>query len=177
MIRPCRGKSPQIDPTARIAENATIIGDITLEKDVSIWYNAVARADSDSMHIGEGTNIQDGCILHNDSGHPLNVGRNCVVGHGAILHSCTVGDGTLVGMGSILLTGCKIGEGSLVGAGALVTGNREFPPHSLLMGVPARVVRTLSEEEMENTLREARDYIGKAREELPAASDHPGDED
>ena len=169
MIRSFKGKTPQIHPSAAIAETAVLIGDVTLEKNTSIWYGVTARGDSGPIVIGEGSNIQDHCVLHNDAGVPLQVGKNCVVGHGAILHSCTVGDSCLIGMGAILLTGCRIGEGSLVGAGALVTGKMNFPPHSMIMGVPAKAVRTLTEEEIAATLTEAKEYWEKAQDELPSA--------
>ncbi len=169
MIQAYKDMTPQIHPTARIAENATVTGDVTVGENVNIWYGVVARGDSSSISIGNNSNIQDNCVLHNDPGLPLSIGKNCVIGHGAILHSCTVEDNCLVGMGSVLLNGCVIGEGSLVGAGALVTENKVFPPRSLLMGIPARVVRTLGEDEVAHTKAEALQYIETARAELPLA--------
>lgn len=169
MIQAYKDMTPQIHPTARIAENATVTGDVTVGENVNIWYGVVARGDSSSISIGDNSNIQDNCVLHNDPGLPLSVGKNCVIGHGAILHSCTVEDNCLVGMGSVLLNGCVIGEGSLVGAGALVTENKVFPPRSLLMGIPARVVRTLGEDEVAHTKDEALQYIETAKAELPLA--------
>lgn len=169
MIQAYRDHTPQIAPSARIAENATLTGDVTIGENVNIWYGVVARGDYGSIAVGDNTNIQDNSVLHNELDRPLTVGKNCVVGHGAILHSCTVEDNCLVGMGAILLNGCVIGEGSLVGAGALVTEDKVFPPHSLLMGVPARLVRTLREDELAHTQEEVQRYIETARDELPTA--------
>ncbi len=171
MIQAFQEYTPHIAPSCRIADNATVTGQVTLEENASIWFGAVVRGDSDAISVGENSNIQDLCVLHSDAGKPLSVGKNCVVGHRALLHGCTVGDNCLIGMGAILLNGCVIGEGSLVGAGALVTENKVFPPYSLLMGMPARVVRTLRPEEVAHTAEEALHYVQKSRLALPPAPD------
>ena len=122
---------------------------MTIGKDSSVWYNAVIRADTDRIMIGEATNIQDNCVLHVDAGHPLTVGNGVTVGHSAILHGCTIGDNTLIGMGSIILNDAVIGKDCIIGAGTLVTQKKNIPDGSLVYGNPAKVVRALTEEEME----------------------------
>ncbi len=124
-----------------IAPGARLIGDVTLAEQVGIWFNAVLRGDNEPIVIGPGTNVQDGCVLHTDPGFPLTLGSDVTVGHSAILHGCTVGDGTLIGMGAVVLNGAKIGTGCLIGANALVTEGREIPDHSMAVGQPARVIR------------------------------------
>ncbi len=144
-----------------IAPNASVIGQVVLEPWVSIWFGAVLRGDNEAIHIGEGSNIQDLCVLHTDPGFPLQVGRNCTIGHRAILHGCTVGDGALVGMGAMVLNGAKIGKGCLIGAGALVTEGKEIPDHALVMGSPGRVVRTLDEQALKRLEQSAQVYRDK----------------
>lgn len=107
--------APQLHPSVRVAENAAIVGNVTMEKDVSVWYSAVVRAEQDSVTVGAGTNIQDNVVIHCDAGAPVKIGKNVIIGHGAIVHSCTIGDNCMIGMGAILLSGCKIGEGSIIG--------------------------------------------------------------
>jgi carbonic anhydrase/acetyltransferase-like protein (isoleucine patch superfamily) len=128
-----------------IAPDATVIGKVKLEEGVSIWFNAVLRGDNEPITIGRRTNIQEGCICHADPGFPLVVGANCTIGHGAILHGCTVSDNCLIGMGVTVSNGAKIGANSLIGANALVTEGKEFPANSLILGMPARAVRTLDD--------------------------------
>lgn len=159
---------PVIHPSAFVAEGAVISGDVTLERDVSIWHNAVLRADCDRIVVGAGSNIQDGCVVHEDRGKPVVIGRDVTVGHGAIIHGCTIGDGTLVGMGAIVLNGAVIGENSIVGAGALVTKNTVVPPGSLILGSPAKIKRALTEEEIEHNRASAAEYCRAAKEQLPA---------
>ena len=159
LIRSFQDFTPQIHPSARLAETAAVIGDVALEENVTIWYGAVLRGDVGPIRIGRGSNIQDNCTVHCAVDVPTVVGENVVVGHGAILHSCTVGDGCLVGMGSILLDGCVIGEGSVIAAGALVPPGKSIPPRSLVMGVPGRVVRQVTEEEAAATLAHAARYV------------------
>jgi len=130
-----------------------IVGDVTLGPGTSVWFNAVIRADSDSITIGGGTNIQDGAVIHTDPGVPCEVGERCTIGHGAIVHACRIGHGSLIGIGAIVLTRAVIGDESLVAAGAVVPERREFPPRSLLLGAPARVVRTLLDEDVERLIR------------------------
>ena len=142
-----------------VAPNATLIGRVRLSRDVGIWWNAVLRADNELIAVGEGTNIQDGAVCHADPGKPLTIGRGCTVGHMAMLHGCTIGDGSLIGIGAIILNEAKIGEGCLVGAGALITEGKEFAPGSLIIGAPARVARTLKPEEQAMLPRAAQGYV------------------
>lgn len=130
-----------------IAPNATVIGDVRLARDVSVWFGAVVRGDNDPISIGERSNIQDGAVLHSDPGVPLDIGADVTVGHLAMVHSCTVGDGCLIGIGAVILSRAVLGRHCLVGAGALVTEGKVFPDRSLIVGSPARVVRELTEEQ------------------------------
>jgi carbonic anhydrase/acetyltransferase-like protein (isoleucine patch superfamily) len=149
MIYELGGSRPQLPPEGRywVAPSATVLGDVVLEADVSVWFGAVLRGDCERLHVGEGSNIQDGSVLHADHGIPLRIGRNVTVGHQCMLHGCTVGDGALIGIGAVVLNGAVIGEGSLVGAKSLVPEGKEFPPGSLILGAPARVVRALTPEQ------------------------------
>ena len=168
IIRAIGEKSPTIHPTARLAENAAVVGDVTLDEDVTVWYGAVLRGDAGPIRIGRGSNLQDNVTVHCAIGIPTAVGENVVVGHGAILHSCTVGDGCLIGMGAVLLDGCSVGEGSVIGAGAVVPPGKAIPPGSTVMGVPGTVVREVSEEEVRSTLENAAHYVRLGREQLEA---------
>lgn len=143
------------DSDVLIAEGAVVVGDVTLAKGVSVWYNAVIRGDEAPIEVGENTNIQDGAILHARAV----VGSNCTVGHCAIVHGCTVGNHTLIGMGSILLDGAKIGNHCIVGAGALVTGKLDAPDGSMILGSPAKVVRPLTQEEMDSVDASVQEYL------------------
>lgn len=143
-----------------IAPNATVVGDVTLGKNVNIWYGAVLRGDSGAITLGEGTNVQDNAVLHEATA----VGKFCTIGHGAIVHGCTLGDGCVVGMGAVILTGAVLGDHCLVGAGAVVTGKTVAPAGSLLLGSPAKVVRPLTPEQIEENRRNAQHYIHLARE-------------
>lgn len=131
-----------------VADNATLIGRVTLEPGSSIWFNVVIRGDTDDIVIGEGSNIQDGSILHTDAGFKLRVGKNCTVGHMVMLHGCEIGDGSLIGIRAVILNGAKIGRNCLVGAGSLVTEGKSFPDNSVIMGTPAKVVRELSPKDL-----------------------------
>ena len=159
LIRPFHDCTPEIHPAARLAETAAVIGEVILAENVTVWYGAVLRGDVGPIRIGRGSNIQDNCTVPCAVDVPPVVGENVVVGHGAILHSCTVGDGCLIGMGAILLDGCVIGEGSVIAAGALVPPGKSIPPRSLVMGVPGRVVRQVTEEEAAATLANAARYV------------------
>ena len=128
-----------------IAETAIVIGRVRLKSDASVWWGAVLRGDNEWIEIGERTQIQDNCTIHTDPGFPATIGAECVIGHNAVLHGCTIGSHSLIGMGAIVLNGARIGEHCVVGAGALVTEGKEFPDHSLIVGSPARVVRKLDE--------------------------------
>lgn len=172
ILKPFRNTSPILHPTVRAAETAAVIGSVRCDKDVSLWYGVTLRGDTDSITVGEGTNIQDGCILHCDEGAPVRVGKNCVLGHGAIVHGCTVGDGTLIGMGATLLSGCTVGKGCIIGAGALLTGNMTVPDGWLVMGVPAKPIRPVKPEEAAHSRENCLEYAQLAREELPPAGPH-----
>ena len=148
----------RIAPTARIARGAVLVGDISLGEKSSVWYNAVARADNAPIQIGARSNIQDCCVLHVDEGHPIRIGDGVTVGHGAILHGCTIDDNSLVGMGAVVLNGAHIGKNCIIGASALVTQGMQIPDGSLVMGVPARVCRPLSEAEIESNRHAAEEY-------------------
>src|SRR5687767_7992785 len=142
-----------------IAPGASVIGRVRLERNASVWFGAVARGDKEWIIIGENSNVQDGCILHTDAGSPLTIGKNCTIGHRAVLHGCTLGDNTLVGMGAIILNDARIGSNCLVGANALVTERKTFPDNSLVLGSPAKVVRTLKPSEVDGLTRAAAGYV------------------
>jgi carbonic anhydrase/acetyltransferase-like protein (isoleucine patch superfamily) len=152
------GQAPELpaDGNYFIAETATVIGKVRLLNAASVWFGAVLRGDNEWIEIGEASNVQDNATCHTDMGFPLTIGRNCTVGHNVILHGCTLEDDALVGMGSIVMNGARIGRGSIVGAGAVITEGKIFPEHSLIIGAPARVIRTLEPaqvEQMESTVR------------------------
>ena len=151
-------------PGAGIAFNAFVCGDVTLGQDSSVWYNAVVRGDDAEIIIGDRSNIQDGCILHIDRFHPLTIGNDVSVGHGAVVHGCTIGDGSLIGMGAVILNDAVIGKNCIIGAGALVTQGCVIPDGSLAFGNPARVIRKLSEEEIAGNLFNAKVYVAFAKE-------------
>jgi len=155
-------RRPQIDPSVYIAEGARVIGDVVLGPGASVWFNAVLRGDTEGILIGEGTNIQDGAVVHADPGYPCVVGARVVAGHGAILHGCQVGDDCLIGMGAIVLNGARLGPGCIVAAGALIPEGREIPERSLVMGVPARVVRAVTDEELAEIRAAAERYRQRA---------------
>ncbi len=146
-----------------VAPNAQVIGKVTLHGGVGIWFGAVLRGDGEVVAIGEGTNIQDNSVVHTDKGFPAVIGRNCTIGHNAIVHGCTIGDNTLIGMGATILTGAKIGKNCLVGAGALVTEGKEFPDGSLIVGAPAVAKRDLSEEAIQALEASATGYQNNLR--------------
>ena len=147
---------------ALIAPSATIVGDVTLGEDTSVWYGAVIRGDMGAISIGAGSNIQDNCVIHEQ----VTIGRDCTIGHGAIVHGCTVGDRCLVGMGAIILNGAVLGDDCLVGAGALVTGKINAPAGSLVLGSPAKVEREVTDKEKEATMEDARQYVALAKAQL-----------
>jgi carbonic anhydrase/acetyltransferase-like protein (isoleucine patch superfamily) len=128
-----------------IADSATVIGRVRLKTDASVWFGAVLRGDNEWIELGERSQIQDNCVLHTDPGFPLTIGSNCVIGHLVMLHGCTIGDNSLIGMNAVVLNGARIGNNSLVGAGAVVTEGKSFPDNSLIVGAPARAIRTLDE--------------------------------
>ena len=156
---------PQLPPEGEywIAPNATVLGNVILHPGASIWFNAVLRGDNDPIVIGADTNIQDGGILHTDVGSPLTIGAGVTVGHKVMLHGCTIGDESLIGIGAVVLNGARIGKSCLVGAGSLVTEGKEFPDGSMIMGTPAKVVRQLTPEQIEGLKLSAQHYIENAR--------------
>lgn len=163
--------APQLHPSVRVAENAAIIGNVTMEEDVNVWYGAVVRGDLDSITVGAGTNIQDNAVVHCDAGAPVKIGKNVIIGHNAIVHSCTVGDNCMIGMGAILLSGCKIGDGAIIGGGAVVSGSMEVPPNSLAVGLPAKVVKQVSPEQQEYMVYDVEEYIATAKNELESVGE------
>ncbi|WP_328716417.1 gamma carbonic anhydrase family protein [Halomonas elongata] len=155
------GHAPHIDPTAMVLDEATLIGRIHLAPKVTVWPGAVLRGDNEPITVGEGSNLQDGCVVHTDPGYPVTLGRQVTVGHLAMLHGCHIGDGTLVGMNATLLNGAEIGDFCIIGAGALITSGKRFPPRSLIVGAPAKVVRELTDEEVQSALDNSRVYVKK----------------
>jgi carbonic anhydrase/acetyltransferase-like protein (isoleucine patch superfamily) len=146
-----------------VAHNATVIGSVVLEDQASVWFNAVLRADNEPIHVGERSNIQDGAVLHTDPGFPLTIGRGVTVGHKAMLHGCTVGDNSLIGINAVVLNGARIGRNCLVGANSLIGEGKEIPDNSLVVGAPGRVIRTLTEEQTEGLSHAAQVYVDKIR--------------
>jgi carbonic anhydrase/acetyltransferase-like protein (isoleucine patch superfamily) len=147
-----------------VAGNATVTGDITVGNHVGIWFGAVIRADKDRIVIGDRSNIQDNCVVHTSKGFPVTIGNDVSVGHGAILHGCTIDNKVLVGMGAIILNGAKIGTGSIIGAGTVVTEGREIPPDSVVIGVPGKIVRQTDPDQQQHILNNAASYVNLARE-------------
>ena len=157
------GVSPSVADTAWVADSAQVIGNVVLGAQASVWFGTVVRGDMASITIGAGSNIQDTSVLHADTGQPLTIGERVTVGHQAVLHGCTVGDESLIGIGAIVLNGAKIGKNCLVAAGALVTEGKEFPDGSMVMGAPAKLVRQLTPEQIEGIRQSAQHYINNAQ--------------
>jgi carbonic anhydrase/acetyltransferase-like protein (isoleucine patch superfamily) len=168
MIEPYEGKSPLLAPGARVHETAVLIGEVHLAEEANVWPCAVLRADLAPIHIGKRTSVQDGCVFHVDRNKPAVVGDDCVVGHLSCIHAATVGNRCLVGIHSTILTGAVIGEESVIGAGALVAENKVIPPRSLVVGVPGRVVRSLTDEDVKKILGGVREYLGLMKGLPPA---------
>ena len=164
MIKSFRGKHPAVAENVYVAENAAVIGDVTLAGGASVWFGAALRGDEDSIVVGEDSNIQDNATVHCDFGHPAVIGRGVTIGHNAVVHGCTVGDNVIVGMHATLLNGCVIGANSVIGAGALVTQGKVIPEGSVVMGVPGKVVATLNEEQIAGNRRNAEEYVKLAAE-------------
>jgi carbonic anhydrase/acetyltransferase-like protein (isoleucine patch superfamily) len=141
------------------APNAVLVGKVELCDEASVWFGAVLRGDNELIKVGERSNVQDGCVLHTDPGFPLTIGADCTIGHMVMLHGCTIGNGSLVGIGSIILNGAKIGEGCLIGANTLITEGKEIPPRSMVLGSPGKVMRQLSEDESERLKASAGRYV------------------
>lgn len=157
------GDAPLMSDSAWVADSAQVMGNVALAADASVWFGAVVRGDTETIRIGQRTNIQDLSVLHADVGMPLTVGDDVTVGHQVMLHGCTIGDGSLIGIGAIVLNGAKIGKGCLVGAGSLVTEGKEFPDGSMIMGTPAKVVRQLTPEQLQGLLQSAKHYVENAQ--------------
>ncbi|WP_417308368.1 gamma carbonic anhydrase family protein [Devosia sp.] len=165
------GVAPQLAADANfIAPDAVVIGAVTLARDASIWFGAMLRGDNERITVGEGTNIQDQCMLHTDIGYPLTIGPGCTIGHKAMLHGCTIGENSLVGMSATVLNGAVIGSNCLIGAGALVTEGKQIPDNSLVVGMPARVVRTLTDDEIAGLKRSAEHYVANGRRYIAGLS-------
>jgi carbonic anhydrase/acetyltransferase-like protein (isoleucine patch superfamily) len=154
---------PAIHDSAWVADSAQVIGRVALAENASVWFGVVARGDTDAITVGKGSNIQDNSVLHADAGMPLVIGENVTVGHQVMLHGCTIGDGSLIGIQAVVLNGAKIGKNCLVGAGALVTENKEFPDGCMILGSPAKAVRQLSDAQIEGLKMSAQHYMDNAR--------------
>ena len=164
MIYSLGQKKPEFNPDdVWIADSADLIGEVTLSKDVSVWFNVTIRADNDVVSIGSGTNIQDNTVIHTDEGIKVDIGDNVTIGHKVIIHGASVGENTVVGMGSVVMNHAKIGKNCIIGANSLITERKEFPDNSLIMGAPAKVIRQLSEEEVEVLALSAHHYSEKAK--------------
>jgi len=157
------GNAPQLSEGAWVADSAEVIGKVHLHQNTSVWPKVVVRGDNDLLQIGEGSNVQDASVLHTDPGYPLMIGKNVTIGHQVMLHGCQIGDGSLIGIGAVILNGVKIGKHCLVGAGALVTEGKEFPDGSMILGSPAKVVKTLSSEQMAGIEEIAGRYVKNAQ--------------
>lgn len=154
---------PRIAPSAWVADSAQVIGDVVLGENASVWFGAVLRGDTATLTIGRNSNVQDNSVLHADPGVPTTIGENVTVGHQVMLHGCTVGDGSLIGIGAVVLNGAKIGRNCLVGAGALVTEGKEFPDGAMILGSPARVAKIMTPEQIEKMQRGAANYVNNAK--------------
>ena len=158
------GQAPTLGKNAWVADSAQVIGKVTLEENANVWFGTIIRGDSEHIHIGKNSNVQDASVLHADPGVPLTLGENVSVGHQVMLHGCTIGDGSLIGIGAIVLNHAKIGKNCLVGAGALVTEGKEFPDGSMILGSPAKAVKQLSPEQIAGLQRIARHYVENAEQ-------------
>ena len=163
MIYDFKKNVPEVHPNAWIASNATIIGKVKLEKNSSIWFNAVLRGDIELITIGENSNIQDGSVLHTDPGYKLNVGKGVTVGHMVMLHGCQIGDDTLIGIGSIILNNAKIGKNCIIGANSLITENKIIPDNSLVVGSPGRIIRKVTKDEIKAIIENAKHYVANSK--------------
>lgn len=162
MIFSLKDKTPNIHDSCFVAPSASLIGDVVLKENASVWFNCVIRADNDRITVGENSNIQDGSILHIDAGYPINIAANCTIGHKVMLHGCTIGENTLIGMNAVVLNGAVIGKNCIIGANALITEGTEIPDGSMALGSPAKVVKTLPEEAYELLKKGAEHYVGNS---------------
>ena len=166
------GHHPQLDPTAFVAPGSTLLGRVRLAEGASVWYGSVLRGDNDDLDLGAGVNVQDGCILHTDAGRPQRIGAESSLGHGAVVHGCTVADHALIGMRAVVLTGCSVGRYALVAAGAVLRPGFDVPERTLVAGVPAKVVRDVTDEECAMIDRTAASYRRKAQLHRQALAAH-----
>jgi len=169
--------TPEVDPEAFVADGATLVGAVRVAAGASVWYAAVVRADGAPIEIGAGSNVQDGCVLHSDPDFPVRVGERCTVGHRAVVHGCTVGDDSLVGMGAVVLNGAVIGAGSLVAAGSVVLEGTEVPPGSLVAGIPGKVKRDVTDAERDRIRSGTESYVTRALSyrDAPGGVKRPGE--
>lgn len=161
-------KEPQIHSNSFIAPGAVVLGDVTISENCSIWYNTTVRANRASITVGAGSNIQDNAVVHVDEGYPVRIGEYVTIGHGAIIHGCSIGNDSLIGMGAILLNGAQIGKNCIIGAGALVTQNMIIPDNSMVIGSPAKVIRQITPDEVASNRRNANVYIQESGSLLSA---------
>lgn len=161
MIYSLDNGTPQSGENVYVAPTATVVGDVVLGNNVGVWFGAVIRGDNERITLGDGTNVQDCCVLHTDPGCPLNIGTNVTIGHKAVLHGCTVEDGCLIGINAVILNNARIGKNCLIGANALITDGKEIPPNSLVVGAPGRVIRQLNDKEIDMLDRFNKSYILK----------------
>ena len=159
MIKRYKQMEPVLKKGVYLAETATVIGDVILEEDVSVWFGSVIRADKASIHIGQCSNIQDNCMLHTDPNHTIKIGKNVTVGHQAILHGCHIEDESLIGMGSTILNGAHVGKHCIIGANALITENMQIPDNSVVVGCPGKIIKQVSEEQIAHILDNASEYV------------------
>lgn len=162
------GKKPRIAEGVYVADGARIVGEVTLEQGASVWFNAVLRGDSSGITLGANSNVQDNVSVHVDAEHPVIIGEDVSIGHNAVVHGCTIGDGSLIGMGAVILSGAVIGAGCLVAGGAVILGGTDIPAGSLVAGVPAKVRRALTDEERAGLVRNAKLYLEHVEEHLGA---------
>ena len=155
--------APQIDASAFVADTANVIGKVTLHENTSVWFGATIRGDNERITVGANSNVQEGAVLHTDPGYPLDIGQNVTIGHQAMLHGCTIGDGALIGIQAVILNGAKIGKGCLVGAGALVTEGKQFPDNMLIIGSPAKAVRALTADDITRLQGNAANYVQRGQ--------------
>ncbi|APX14749.1 gamma carbonic anhydrase family protein [Phaeobacter inhibens] len=162
-------KTPELHADTWVAPDANLIGLVVLEEGASVWFGSTIRADHEEIRIGRGSNVQENCVMHIDAGYPLTIGENCTIGHKVMLHGCTIGDNSLIGMGATVLNGAKIGKNCLIGAGALITENKEIPDNSLVMGAPGKIVRDVDEALVQSLSQSAEHYqenMRRFRDEL-----------
>jgi len=157
------GIAPQIDPDSWIAPDANLIGNVVIEAGASVWFGATLRGDNEEIRIGKGSNVQENCVLHTDMGYPLSIGPGCTIGHKVMLHGCTIGENSLIGMGATLLNGARIGANCLIGAGALITEGKDIPDGSLVMGAPGKIIRQLDAAAIEGLRKSALSYQANMR--------------